>query len=635
MSLVKPYLILIVDDQPNELKILSKILANFGCNLAVAADGEKAVELAHNLVPHLILLDSNMPVIDGFETYQRLQLSTLTQDIPVIFIAHSDDTENIVKGINLGAVDYIVKPFKQEEVLSRVQLHLKLRLLTVKLQEQNHFFKDEIKSRMTAESELRKLTQQLEERVEEREAQLTFALQELQKAQHELLAREAKLRHDTLHDALTGLPNRTWLMEQLQNAIGLMKQRHNFKYAVLSVDIDRFKVVNDSLGHLVGDELLKNVAGRLQACLSYGDKIARFGGDEFIAVLEDIGSVEEAIAVAECMLQSMKLSFQLNGYEVFAGVSIGIAVSTVEYQSPIEVLRDAGIAMSQAKQAGKGRYAVLTSESKARAIARLQLENDLRQAMERQEFFLEYQPIYCLSTGELQGFEALVRWHHPSRGRVSPVDFIPTAEEIGLIDQLGFWVLQEATRQLRSWQQQFPRQPALVMNVNLSVKQLKQAKLLKQIESVFAAEVGLVGTSLKLEITESWFLEISAEEIDILQKIREKGIGLCIDDFGTGYSSLSRLHLFPVDTIKVDLSFVKRLGKGVAETEIVQTIVSLAHSLGLDLVAEGIETTEQLQKLQELGYEFGQGFVFSQPLNSQMATRLLHCSLERDEKEWY
>lgn len=622
MKFTNTHKILIVDDQPNELKILSKFLEKLGYQLVVTSDGQMAIELAAQLLPSLILLDRNMPGIDGFETYKILQSCPICQDIPVIFMTHFDDAESIVTALNLGAVDYLTKPFQQEEVLRRVQLHLKLRFLTLKLIEQNVMLTDEMNSRRNSELELRKLAQELEARVEDRTEQLSLALEELQKVRKELLAREAKLHHDRLHDALTGLPNRTWLMEQLQRTIQRLNQPPNSQYAVLSVDIDRFKVINDSLGHLVGDELLKQMAFRLQNCLGSMGKIARFGGDEFIIFLDEIQSIEQAKDVAESILEQVKVPFQLNDYEVFAGVSIGITCSTLGYQSPIEVLKDAGIAMSQAKQAGKGRYQVLTSEVKGRAIARLQLENDLRQALERQEFFLEYQPIYNLSTGDLQGFEALVRWQHPSRGRIAPTDFIPTAEEIGLIDRLGFWVLQEAARQLRDWQEKFPRYPALVMNVNLSAKQLKQAKLLQEIETIFT-EMGLTSNSLKLEITESWFLEISLEEIEMLHRLREKGISLCIDDFGTGYSSLGRLQKFPVDTIKVDRSFVKRLGISAPETEIVQTIVNLAHSLGLDLVAEGIETPEQLQKLQEFGYEFGQGYVFSRPLSSQMATQLL------------
>lgn len=623
MSLTNQNLILVVDDNFNELKILSTFLENNGFQIAIASDGLSALKLSHQICPDLILLASLMPDIDGFQTYCCLNKSPITKDIPVIFTANYNDSRNIVKAINLGAVDYLTKPFKQEEVLSRIQLHLRLHSLTLKLQQQNKFLIEDIEARHIKESNLVKITQKLEQRVEERVNQLSLALHELQKTQKELLAREAKFQHDALHDDLTGLPNRSWLMEQLQTIIKSANKNTNLQYAVLSIGLDRFKVVNDSLGHLVGDELLQKVALRLQACLSHAGKIARFGGDEFMIVLEDIKSTDDAIFLAEDIQEQLKLPFKLAGYEVFVGVSIGITLSTLmEYNSPIDVLRDAGIAMSLAKQAGKGRYEVLTPQNKTRAIARLQLENDLRQAIEREEFYLEYQPIYSLSTGQLQGFEALVRWNHPSRGRVAPAEFIPTVEEIGLIDRLGFWVLQEATRQLSKWQHEFPHHSLLVMNVNLSAKQLKQIKLLKQIDSLFS-ELGLPPNCLKLEITESSFLKTSSEEINMLHQLRQKGIGLCIDDFGTGYSSLSRLHNFPVNTIKVDRSFVNRLGTGSGETEIVQTIVNLAHNLGLDLVAEGIETPEQLQKLQELGYELGQGYLFSKPLNCQRARQLL------------
>uniref|UniRef100_A0ACD5GSJ5 Bifunctional diguanylate cyclase/phosphodiesterase n=1 Tax=Desertifilum tharense IPPAS B-1220 TaxID=1781255 RepID=A0ACD5GSJ5_9CYAN len=332
------------------------------------------------------------------------------------------------------------------------------------------------------------------------------------------------------------MPNRRWLMEYLPTLIQSANQNPRNHFAALSIDLDRFKTINDSLGHIVGDELLRNVALRLQASLSPMSTVARLGGDEFIVLMEQIESIQDAIALAQQIQIQFQLPFQINDYEIFMGASVGITLSIIGYQSPVEVLRDAGIAMSQAKQAGHGCYQVLTPERKARAIARLQLETDLRQAVERQEFYLEYQPIYGLATGELKGFEALVRWQHPSRGRVAPTEFIPTAEEIGIIDRVGIWVLKEATRQLSHWQQEFPNIP-LVMHVNLSAKQLKQRELVQQIEA-FCTEMRLSHNSLKLEITESCFLESSSEEINLLHQLRDKGIRLCIDDFGIGYSSL-------------------------------------------------------------------------------------------------
>lgn len=618
--------ILVIDSNPSDLQIMIPVLRSAGFNAVVVSDEQGVLPILETEVPALILLQVNHLSGNYTGLCQFLQQSPCYQEIPVIFIIEAEDTESIVKGITLGAVDYITRPLNCEQLLRQVQFHLRLNSLMFNMQEKTNSLNEEIKDCVNTESLLLKLLVELEHRVEERTNQLSNALQELQKTQQELLIREQKLRYASLHDTLTGLPNRDWLMDYLSVLIKSANQKPNAHFAVLSIDLDRFKVINESLGHVVGDELLKNVAIRLQSCLTLTSTVARLGGDEFIILLEQIESVQNATELAQQIQRQLQLPFQVHDYEIFAGASIGITLSTTGYQSAVEVLRDAGIAMSQAKQAGKGCYEVLTPQRRARAIARLQLETDLRQAVEREEFYLEYQPIYLLSTQQLQGFEALVRWQHPSRGCISPNEFIPTAEEIGIIDRLGVWVLQESTRQLSYWQQEFPHIP-LVMHVNLSAKQLKHGELVQKIESL-CSESGLVCNSLKLEITESCFLESSSNEINLLHQLREQGIRLCIDDFGTGYSSLSRLQNFPMDTVKVDRSFIKRLGKSSRETEIVQTIVNLAHGLGLDLVAEGIETSEQLQTLQELGYEQGQGYYFSRPLSSHLATQLVISTMQ-------
>ncbi|MCD8490210.1 MAG: EAL domain-containing protein [Desertifilum sp.] len=616
--------ILLIDSDPSDLQIVLPILSSAGYGVTVVTHESGAIESLLQELPVLILLQVSSVQEQGLSLCRTIREFTEFQAIPVIFIVEADDTDSIVKGISLGAVDYLTRPLDSQTLLRQVQFHIRLNAFMFNTQEQTELLTKEVKGCVHIESQLLKLLLELERRVEERNSQLSIVLNELQRTQQELLAREQKLRHTTFHDALTGLPNRRWLMEYLPALIQSANQNPRNHFAALSIDLDRFKTINDSLGHIVGDELLRNVALRLQASLSPMSTVARLGGDEFIVLMEQIESIQDAIALAQQIQIQFQLPFQINDYEIFMGASVGITLSIIGYQSPVEVLRDAGIAMSQAKQAGHGCYQVLTPERKARAIARLQLETDLRQAVERQEFYLEYQPIYGLATGELKGFEALVRWQHPSRGRVAPTEFIPTAEEIGIIDRIGIWVLKEATRQLSHWQQEFPNIP-LVMHVNLSAKQLKQRELVQQIEA-FCTEMRLSHNSLKLEITESCFLESSSEEINLLHQLRDKGIRLCIDDFGIGYSSLGRLQNFPMDTVKVDRSFVKRLGKSSRETEIVHTIVNLAHNLGLDLVAEGIETAEQLQTLQQLGYEQGQGYYFSRPLNSHLATQLVMSS---------
>ncbi|MEG4576100.1 EAL domain-containing protein [Microcoleus sp. N3A4] len=621
MSNPNENVILIVDDNPNNLKILFDFLRESGFKVLVAKDGESAIEKLQEVSPNIILLDVMMPGIDGFETCYRLKASVATKDIPVIFMTSLTDRVDKVKGLSMGAVDYITKPFEQEEVLARVQLHLRLRNLTKTLEEQNVLLKQEIEARKEAEAALQKLTFELEERVTSQTAELRQACNDLQQAQVLLLQREKKLGHDAFHDALTDLPNRAWFMNRLQQAIDLSYRRKDYLYAVLFIDLDRFKVVNDSLGHLVGDELLKSVARQLQASLRHTDAVARFGGDEFVILLEDIKDIEEPNRVAERIQNQLRQPFNLNDYEVFTEVSIGIILSTMGYDRPEDVLRDADIALYYAKAQGRGRYEIFDPAMQTVAMTRLQLENDLRRAIALQEFCVHYQPIVSLSTGKLSGFEALVRWHHAS-GIIYPAEFIPVAEETGLINELGWWVLQESCHQIGIWQQQFPQTPPLAINVNLSAVQLKQVNLLNRIEDILQ-HTGFPSYCLKLEITESCILETVSREEKMLKQLKALGILLCIDDFGTGYSSLSRLHEFPIDTLKIDRSFVSRIGADNSGVEIIQTIVTLARSRGMDIVAEGIETTTQLQKLRELGCEFGQGYLFSKAVDSEKVTELL------------
>jgi len=614
--------ILIVDDNPHNLKLLFDFLRESGFKVLVAKDGESAIEKLQEVSPNIILLDVMMPGIDGFETCYCLKASMATKDIPVIFMTALTDRIDKVKGLSMGAVDYITKPFQQEEVLARVQLHLGLRNLTKTLEEQNVLLKQEIEARKEAEAALEKLTSELEQRVASQTAELTQAVTELQEAQVQLLEREEKLGHDAFHDALTDLPNRAWFMNRLQQAMGKAYRREDYLYAVLFIDLDRFKLVNDSLGHFVGDELLKSVASQLQGSLRHTDAVARFGGDEFVILLEDIKDIDEPNRMAERIQNQLRQPFNWNDYEVFTEISIGIILSTMGYDRPEDVLRDADIAMYYAKAQGRGRYEIFDPAMQTVAMSRLQLENDLRRAIALQEFCVHYQPIVSLSTGKLSGFEALVRWHHPSGTIYPPDEFIPVAEETGLINELGWWVLQEACHQISIWQQQFPQTPPLAINVNLSPVQLKQVNLLNRIEEILQ-ETGIPSYSLKLEITESCILETVSREEKMLKQLKALGILLCIDDFGTGYSSLSRLHEFPIDTLKIDRSFVSRIGADNSGVEIIQTIVTLARSRGMDIVAEGIETPTQLQKLRELGCEFGQGYLFSKAVDSEKGTELL------------
>ncbi len=433
---------------------------------------------------------------------------------------------------------------------------------------------------------------------------------------------EEQLLHDAFHDALTGLPNRALFMDHVKMAIQRSRRSGDRLFAALFLDLDRFKIINDSLGHMVGDQLLVGIAHRLEACLRPGDTVARLGGDEFTILLEDLTTMDDAIEVARRVQEAVTQPFNIGGHEVFTTASIGIALSNTGYERAEDLLRDADTAMYRAKMEGKKRHVVFDKGMHDRAMELLQLETDLRRAITRNEFFLNYQPIVSLETGKVMSFEALVRWRHPERGVVGPGDFIPVAEETGLIIPLGLWVLNEACRQMREWQREGAAAESLTMSVNLSSRQFSQADLIDQVRGALR-ESGLRPGSLKLEITESMVMENIDTAIQMLTQLRNLGVGLSIDDFGTGYSSLSYLHRFPIDTLKIDRSFVTQMTDNSENAEIVRTIVTLARSLDMAVVAEGVESSDQLRQLGELGCDYGQGYLFSRPVGAGQAAALL------------
>lgn len=437
---------------------------------------------------------------------------------------------------------------------------------------------------------------------------------------------EERLRQHALADALTGLPNRLLFTDHLKLAVEQARRHPAQRFAVLFLDLDRFKMINDSLGHGVGDQLLVAIARKLERCLRAGDTVARLGGDEFAILLNDITHFDDAIRVAERVLHELKLPFNLAGHEVFTTASIGIALSNNRYQAAEDVLRDADTAMYRAKADGKARYEVFDMVMHARVVALLQLENDLRRAIEREEFCLHYQPIVALADGRITGFEALVRWAHPERGLIRPAEFIPVAEETGLIIPLGRWVLHAACAQMRRWQAISPAHAQLKLNVNLSGRQFTQTDLCGQIEHTLAV-TNFEPRCLQLEITESVVMENAQAIVPMLMRLRDLGVELAIDDFGTGYSSLSYLRRFPIQTLKIDRSFISG---GDEDAEIVRTIVLLARNMRKDVVAEGIETPAQLAQLRALDCAYGQGYLFSAPQDAVATERMLRYALDRD-----
>jgi len=462
--------------------------------------------------------------------------------------------------------------------------------------------------------------------------ELSRANKQLQIELTERKRAEKQLEHTALHDSLTDLPNRVLFMDRLSQAMQRAKRRKGYMYAVLFLDLDRFKVVNDSLGHNIGDQLLIESSNRLAACLRGEDTVARFGGDEFVVLLEDIQDSGDAIRVAERIQNDLSVPYDLDGYKVIVFISTGIVLSNPTYVRPEDIVRDADIAMYRSKGKGLGRYEIFDPSMLDRVMTRLELETDLRKALENQEFVVHYQPILEMKTNQIIGFEALVRWQHPTKGLIPPAEFIPTAEETGLIVPLGYWVLDEACRQLHAWHAQYPAELRLTINVNLSTRQSSQPDVVKKI-SMILKKNELDPRFLKLELTESLIIDESGSTVAMLSELREMGIQVQIDDFGTGYSSLSYLHTLPIDTLKIDRSFISRLGINTKNTEIVQTIFSLAHSLGMKVIAEGVETNEQLSSLKDMNCEFAQGFLFAKPVNGVEAGALIgkSHSLPRSE----
>lgn len=439
---------------------------------------------------------------------------------------------------------------------------------------------------------------------------------------HDQKMAEEKLSHFAKHDGLTNLPNRVKFMSHLDRIIRRLEFQPDDCFAVLFLDLDRFKLINDSLGHLIGDKLLVAFAERLEACVRPGDVVARLGGDEFTILLNNIDGKEDAIRITNRLIQKLNEPFYLDEYEVFSTASIGIVVSDEIKRNPQEFLRDADTAMYRAKEAGKARFEIFNSEMHVRNKTLLQIENDLRRAIERNEFRVLYQPIINLESGEICEFEALIRWQHPEHGLVEPMEFIQVAEETGLIIPIGNWILKESTRQTAEWQRRFPNSRPFIVSVNLSSKQLMHPPLAEQIKEVLA-DAGLDPHSLRLEVTESVVMENDETALNVLTELNQIGVSLSTDDFGTGYSSLSYLHRFPFDSLKIDRAFINRIDTDKKCGEIVRTILMLAQNLSLEAIAEGIETEEQLRQLQILGCRFGQGYLFSRPTNALEIERLL------------
>ncbi len=487
---------------------------------------------------------------------------------------------------------------------------------------------DEIADLAVSFNHMQKRLRAFRELVERQAAEMTASNNSLVQEINARKMVEQQILHDAFHDSVTGLPNRALLTDRLSHAIMVSKRRRDYLYGVLFMDIDRFKVINDSVGHAVGDELLQAFGQRIQASLRPHDTIARFGGDAFAVLLEDIRTPSNATYIAERICSDFATPLTLSRGEIFVSASIGIAFGKGGEEHPDQILRDAEVAMYRAKQNTGTKYVVFETGMHAHAVERMKLETDLRTALERREFLVYYQPIISSQTGQIAGFEALVRWQHPERGMVSPGEFVPIAEETGFIVSIDRMVLKTACAQMRAWQQRIPDNPLQFISVNVSNEQMAQPDMVSQIERILE-ETGLKPEYLKLEITENVIVKNSESIPDRLHRLRTIGVQLYIDDFGTGYSSLSYLHRLPINGFKIDRSFIKRLGTNGENQEIVKTIMLLAKDMRVEVVAEGVETEHQLAQISSLQCDFWQGYLSSKPVSDKQAEELIVRELQK------
>ena len=723
--------ILVVDDQPENLYLLSDALSRQQYEVKCVVNGEMALVVAKAVIPDLILLDVIMPGKNGYQVCQQLKADEATAEIPIIFLSASNDPVERIKAFNVGGSDYIEKPFQIDEVLLRIKNKLQLQAaqrevieLNTKLEQriqertaQLSATNRELKNEILGREQVTKLLEQSEEKLESIlnsleevvwsaevvtsnllflnpaaqkvygrsvnellrnpnlrlesihpddrdrvELSLASSLNHSNEIEYRIVqpngdirwvwersrlihdetgqARrrdgiiyditerkkiEEQLSYEAKHDSLTNLPNRSAFIERVEQIIEHCQQNPKHLFAVLFVDLDRFKIVNDSLGHLVGDRLLISVAKVLVNCSRPNDFVARLGGDEFTILLTEVETIEDCNIIAEKIQNQLKTPLNLHGHSVFTSASIGIVMGNHEYKDSSEILRNSDIAMYRAKSDGKGQHKVFNQEMYAETKELLEIENDLHQAILQNEFVLHYQPIVSFETNSLYGFEALLRWNHRTKGLIYPDKFIRIAEETGLINTIGNWVIEHACQQLHVWRTTYLGAANLKISVNVASQQLKDPNFLITLDNISAA-TKLAKNSLHLEITESTLMDYSQPTIDLFNQIRDRGIKLNIDDFGTGYSSLQYLNRFPINLLKIDRSFTQGMLVEKENFEIVKTIIALARTLKIDVIAEGIENVKQLKVLTKLNCQLGQGYLFSKPVDRESATLLINKS---------
>jgi diguanylate cyclase (GGDEF)-like protein/PAS domain S-box-containing protein len=689
--------LLIVDDEESNRDMLSRRLQRQGFQVLVAESGPQAQDLIAAQTPDMVLLDVRMPGMSGMEVLGWIRERHSATQLPVMMVTAEGHSASIVEALQKGANDYITKPVDMPVALARIRTLLSQKELSEALRESEERYAraargandglwdwdlekseiyysprwkemlgyrdgeigrqpDEWLCRVHADDFPRLQTAiaahcrrdtpllECEHRIHCKDGTYRWMLSRGLAVWNEtgdairIAGSQTDITAAKVADPLTGLPNRVLFMDRLERRIELHKRNPARQFAVLLCDVDRFKNVNDSLGHQAGDLLLKALAKRLRDGLRASDTvarlqedcgIARLAGDEFAVLLEEIGQAQNAVSVAERIGSEMRLPFSLNGHEVFATASIGIAGSANGYERAEDLIRDADTALHCAKLAGKARFEIFDAGMRRRAISRLQVETDLRRALERNELRLHYQPIVDLRTGAIAGFEGLVRWQHPVRGLIPPAEFIPVAEETGLIVPAGHWILKQACRDAQLWLRTTAGagllpDGALTLHLNFSAVQFGESASVDEIEHIVRRNwPGNRGFGLSFEITESTMMRNSDAVSTLLARLHDLPVGLDIDDFGTGYSSLSQLQHLPVQTLKIDRTFVSRIGPDADAIEIIRTIVDLAHNLGMDIIAEGVETAAQLAQLKAIGCEYAQGYYFGKPTDGETAWSLI------------
>jgi diguanylate cyclase (GGDEF)-like protein/PAS domain S-box-containing protein len=682
-----PDSLLIVSNDPSTNNLMIQRLSKRGFNASAIDSSKSALEWISSHHVDLCLLDVEMQDIHGLELLITLRKNYSPAQLPIIMVTGRATSEDAVKALASGANDYVSKPIDFPVVLARIQTQLSRKHAEAALRESEEryalaargandglwdwdliagkmHFSPRWKSMLGWEEheisdnpnewfirihpdDIERVRADISAHLEESTSHYEGEYRMLHRDGNYLwmLGRGLSVRNGSgtvcrmagsqtditrgkVVDVLTGLPNRVLFMDRLSRSFERARRRTDKTIAVVFLDLDSFKLINDSLGHMVGDQFLVTIAGRLETTLRSGDALARFGrnhtiarlgGDEFTILLEDITTVRDATRVAERIATDLAKPFVVAGQELFPSASMGIALYNASYQNPEELLRDADTAMYSAKALGKGRHEIFDAKMRANTIAKLQFDTEFRRAIERREFENYYQPIVSLTTGKILGFESLIRWKHASRGLISPKEFIPVAEETGLIVPLGQWVLETACQQMRFWQSRFQEDAPLLLSVNLSARHFLQPDLVQQCRKVLY-HTQLSPGSLTFEVTESAMMPDPEAAIQVMNQLKSLGVQIALDDFGTGYSSLSYLHRFPLDSLKIDRAFISRT---MEDDEIIRTILTLGRNLGLKVVAEGVETADQVKKLQDLGCEFAQGYFFSDAVTAQVATDLL------------